>query len=409
MAFLVAGLALTLGCNSSSGGKSANGGAMSVGGGGGNGGASSSLGAGGMGGTGTPSNGGDGATSPVTSGGSGGTATSIASGGSGGTTTSIASGGSGSGNGGAIGHGGVPSGTPVAIADYAAEYSAAVCDTVADCCQASPYGWDRSGCLSSVSAANSGYEAVLSDGGMRWNAEAAGTCIAYVRRNYSGCSPPPDLDMDRVCANVFVGSKQPGAPCTSQYQCAAPATGEARCVPVASDAGGRLVCMVCPSNYDRGKLGDPCHQSCNYTPIGISCAGSTWKAPSDPTAVTDMPTTCYKNDGLRCAPSTSKCGPLAQNGEACSGSDDCTSALYCKSSRCAPREALGAACTRTSAGCVAGAYCDPQSLTCVPALPDGAVCSDSGMCLSGACQSGAKVCGQGRWGFASASQCTGKR
>lgn len=120
----------------------------------------------------------------------------------------------------------------------------------------------------------------------------------------------------------------------------------------------------------------------DYTPIAISCTGSSWKDPSDPSAVTVMPTTCYRNDGLRCASSTSKCVSLAQNGEACAGSTDCTTALYCKSSRCTPREALGAACTRTSAGCVAGAYCDPQSLTCVPALPDGGACSDSGMCLS---------------------------
>ena len=297
----------------------------------------------------------------------------------------------------------------MAIADYTTEYSSAVCDTVAPCCQASQYGWDRSGCLSSVSALYSGYEAVLSVGGVRWDAEAAGTCIAYVRRNYAGCNPPPDLDMDRVCANVFGGSKQPGTPCTSQYQCAAPATGEARCVRVVSDAGASLVCVVRPSNYDRGKLGDPCHQSCNYTPIGISCTGSTWNDPSDPSAATDLPTTCYKNDGLQCDPSTSKCVPLAQSGQACSGSADCTSALYCKASRCAPREALGAACTRTSAGCVAGAYCEPQSLTCVPALPDGDACSDSGVCLSGSCQSGSYVCGQGRLGFASAMQCTGKR
>jgi hypothetical protein len=58
---------------------------------------------------------------------------------------------------------------------------------------------------------------------------------------------------------------------------------------------------------------------------------------------------------------------------------------------------------------VAEAYCDPQSLTCVPALPDGDACSDSGMCLSGSCQSGTKVCGQVRWGFATAFQCAGKR
>jgi hypothetical protein len=404
-ALLGVALALAAACGGATGGKSAHDGATYAGGSGGNGGASSAPGTGGSGGADVSPGGGGGATSPVASGGGAGTDGPIASGGNGG----AAGGARDSGNGGAIGHGGVPSGTPVAIADYAAEYASAVCDSVAACCQASPYGWDEGGCLSATKAISSGYEAVLSVGGVKWDAEAAGTCIAYVRRNYAGCPPPPDLDMDRVCANLFVGSKPPGAPCTSQYQCATPAKGEARCLPFATDGGGSLVCMVNPSNYDRGKLGDPCHQSCNYTPIGISCDGSTWKDPSDPSAVTDVPLTCYKNDGLRCDSSTGTCVPLAKSGEACSGSADCESALYCKSSKCVPREALGAVCTRSGAGCVAGAYCDPQALTCVPALADGQSCGDSGMCLSGACQSGTKVCGQARLGFASPQQCTGVR
>jgi hypothetical protein len=141
--------------------------------------------------------------------------------------------------------------------------------------------------------------------GVTWEAQAAGKCIAGVKRDFAGCNPSIDLDLYDVCRSILVvGSKAPGEECTNSLQCAAPANGQGQCTSIRTDggAGYRLVCAVGASMHARGKLGDPCRQDCKCSDLEhVTCFGNVVPA-GDAGADKPLSANCFSNDGLHCDP-----------------------------------------------------------------------------------------------------------
>lgn len=164
--------------------------------------------------------------------------------------------------------------------------------------------------------------------------------------------------------------------------------------------------------------GQPCrfHWSCQP---GLVCADIDWAPfpaaapgvgmcrPPDPES-SNCPFSPYARllgdqcgPGLACRPDSKKCKKLPVQGEACTPSiQDCSGfTVYCKPSGagdvgvCTGPVGIGETCafsidaaTQVTIPCATGA-CDAQAtLTCrPPAKPNGALCRESGECLSGRC------------------------
>jgi hypothetical protein len=334
----------------------------------------------------------------------------VGSGGTAGTSTSTVSS-----SGGAMAIGGVPSGPPVAAEDFVAQWAATVCDAVEPCCQASKYGWDRQGCLAKTASLVSAQVDAASTASVTWDAEAAGKCIAGTRRDYAGCNPPIDMELDAVCRSVLLGHKQTGETCSSSIQCVAPTNGQGSCEAIPADGGTgyQQVCTARPSLYARAKLGDACTQNCEY--LGkdhVRCYGSVGTDGDAGATDAAMLANCFRNDGLHCDKTTLRCVALAPSGASCSANAECADGLACVSGKCATPPSTGASCTPVS-GCAAGLYCDTRKYICMDGLPDGASCGGTSHCQSGSCLCESPtqdhcVCGPLlRWGAVSDLQCTG--
>jgi hypothetical protein len=383
------------------------------------GGASSRGSSGGQAGTGIPvtqgSEGGtsnSGGTSGGSTGSTGGTTgrNATTSGGTTGAGTSASS------SGGGMSVGGVISGPPVAAENFVDQWAAAVCDSVQPCCQASKYGWDRQGCLSKMASLVSAQASAASTAGVTWDAAAAGKCIAGTKRDYAGCNPPLDFELDELCRSVLVASKQTGETCTSSIQCMSTTNGQGACGSVRVDAGTgtRQVCTVRSTTYARAKQGEPCNNDCKYiAKDSVRCYGNDRPAGDGGAGGPVLLANCFENDGLHCDETTGRCIARLPAGSPCKDSFDCAAGLACVSGKCASPPALGVTCTLGS-GCVAGLYCDDRKFVCMEGLPDGASCDATSHCQSGTClctsvsQSNC-VCGpQIRWGAVSDVQCTGQ-
>jgi hypothetical protein len=311
--------------------------------------------------------------------------------------------------------GGVPAGTPVAAADFVGAFTAAVCDSVEPCCQASKYGWSRSGCESAAAKLVQTSAASASIAGVTWDAQAAGKCIAGIKHDYAGCNAPINIDLYDACRAVLVGSKAPGEACTNQLECASPPNGQARCTSLRTDAGTVTpqVCTVQASMYARGKLGDPCNENCKYSDIGsLSCYGG--PGTKNGSANAPIVANCFENDGLYCDDVTVTCTARKPLGAACKQHFECEVGRFCQSGKCATPLPLGASCV--SGGCEPGLYCEMRKeFVCKQALPDGSSCSaspdshcGSGLCLCDPKNQSNCVCGSWpRWGQVNEVQCTG--
>jgi hypothetical protein len=130
--------------------------------------------------------------------------------------------------------------------------------------------------------------------------------------------------------------------------------------PNATPAPATGICKVPP----RGKLGDPCFQTCAP---GQNCS-STYSTdfPDPPLAL------CYESDGLFCSRAAvdARCAPLPAVGDACSTTDGCGSTLFCGSaSVCSERQAAGAPCLQNSE-CAKGLGCVNAACAPVPIAND---------------------------------------
>jgi hypothetical protein len=294
-----------------------------------------------------------------------------ASGGMAGTGTST-----GARTGGIMSVGGVPAGPPVAVKDFVDAYATAICDAVEPCCQTSKFGWSRLGCLSIIRDSQRAIELRAAIAGVTWDAQAAGKCIAGIKRDFAGCNPPINPDLYEVCGSVLVGKKAPGEACTNSLQCISPKNGQGMCKSERTDAGTLTpeVCTVEPSMNARGKLGDPCRENCNFPDInGVRCFGG----PGKIIGPTDAPiaANCFDNDGLYCDEVTLKCATKKPFGTACEQSVECDNGLFCNWKKCSKLLPLGAAC---ATGCDDGLYCENRrEFVCKQGLPDGANCGGS--------------------------------
>ena len=110
------------------------------------------------------------------------------------------------------------------------------------------------------------------------------------------------------------------------------------------------------------------------------------------------PVVCTPSDDCHttgtCSPATGACSnPVSPNGTSCSDGDGCTQTDVCISGACAPGSPV--VCTPTD-GCHEAGICVPVTGTCSnPTAPDGITCSDANVCTTNdVCQSGVCV-GQG--------------
>ena len=272
---------------------------------------------------------------------------------------------------------------------------------------------------------------VTAEHDVRFDPDAARTCIAEVRRAADECTEP---GVWGACADVFAGMLPEGAPCDSTPQCAS----DLYCDGADSSDRCAGVCRA------RARAGEPCTGARSSCADGLTCSDSDVCEPlaaaGESCATSDCERDlhcdsnaleCYESgdaDGRGCmedwhCPTTHRClsglcgrvtvEPRAGVGEACDGAMRCSAYLKCVDGVCAPHPGPGEPCsdirrcaldlTCTDGRCANrqnGEPCDTDgecrssrcaSGTCQPRLADGerctssSECRDGSMCSLGAC------------------------
>ena len=246
-------------------------------------------------------------------------------------------------------------GTPVPIEALPERLANAACENIAGCCNSSAIAFDLATCRATAKAALQkavNQETSLS---VRYDASAAGACIAAYGAYFKGCVDGDEKSIEADCSQVFVGTVAVGGACTNNQDCAPSAAGSGSCVhDTTGDTTGQSnggVCVAAVNSSSpaivHGKLGEACVGSCSGSG---DCAGP---APSGPSpSVTAL---CFTEDGLQCEFRTQTCQPFAALGEPCN-----------------------------FGGCVAGAFCSNTS-ACSATKPDGAVCASNEECTGRRC------------------------
>jgi hypothetical protein len=255
---------------------------------------------------------------------------------------------------------------------------AAYCNGYRGCCTSSGFAFNQAGCEAAVRA-HMGTSPVCAHG--TYNSVAAGECFQGITSAYATClrTLPANSTAFNACNRVCVGTQPPGAPCTSNSDCAPPASGHAECTsPTSSSASSQRACVA----FFVGTDGDACSQTCTLGANGRdrSCVTAGLSSSQDAGAITST-TTCYTNDGLYCPLFGSKtCQPLVATAGECSDESACIAGTYCDlvTGTCVAKVAVGGACTSSSA-CVDTTYCGASG-TCDARQPDGAACTSFTEC-----------------------------
>jgi hypothetical protein len=216
--------------------------------------------------------------------------------------------------------------------NYSTAYAKAVCDSLAPCCMANGFTFDKGQCeLGGGGFVQSGNDAAKKAGAM-FDQKAADDCVVAVRTLASQCKTGgDDLAATVACKRVWVGTKPGGAECVSNAECA-PGAGYGVCFGAKDGIKGSCVVMT-----GGAKVGDVC------APNGMGTV---------PATLAD----CYQS-GLQCDALGSK--------------------------TCVAQTALGAACGPLST-CAKGAFCDSTG-KCVATLAMSAACTSNDQCTSGGC------------------------
>jgi hypothetical protein len=267
------------------------------------------------------------------------------------------------------------SGKPqLTVGDYENQY----CALMMPCCAAGQLATDGVMCHQLISAA-------AASGGGAFDAAAGTRCLASMRQ--AGAALCGGSSSDPVCQLVFPhppGTLPPGATCSSDTQCAPPASGKAVCYPTFDTTTGAPT-SVCAIELT-GQAGDgPC-----LATLEGNLSATLWQPTDGPLPATGY--TCDRGAGLVCT-SAKTCIPLRSIGDACGGSIECADGAYCDvvTQVCTVRGAVGAPCT-TDGACVDAAYCDLQTGCAsrlalgAPCTPTGPRCPASAACTSGTCQ-----------------------
>jgi len=243
-------------------------------------------------------------------------------------------------------------GAPLSIDALPGQLANAACENLGACCNAAAIPFDQANCRANWTAGvEMAVKRVLQESRVRYDASAAGACVAAYRDYFKRCLDQGDNAVDAVCNRMFVGAVELGGACSRSDECAPSATGSGWCSFDARAETAQGVC-VAPELADssattHGKLGEACAGSCES---GADCGvlAPTGTTPS----VTKM---CFADDGLQCDFDTGTCQPPSTVGQAC-----------------------------RFGGCVKEAYCSAAGV-CAPKKPDGTACTDDGECNTGDC------------------------
>ena len=277
---------------------------------------------------------------------------------------------------------------PVSLDQYPQAFANALCDTIAPCCKAANVTYTESACKSSATDSWTQSIAQSSAAHTRYDADAAGRCIAAIKQEVATCKAKDDGAL-AACSSVFVGTIAAGGACTSAADCIAPATCQTD--PNAGGFNGAGVCTA-PGAASHAQAGAPCANSCDDTSgaDGVCTGNFGFAMPGG---------SCYVSDGLFCASDTQVCVAFAKLGGACSVSESgCVSGAYCNAGTCVAQVDSGP-CDMFSDACSAKSYCDLGQ--CFAKKADHFGCSTDAECASGVCaQSGAST-SQGTCGIPS--------
>lgn len=248
---------------------------------------------------------------------------------------------------------------PVQLDTVAHTAAKTFCGSLGACCRAEGVPLVEGGCTSTLEQGYDGLVELARRGKVVFDADEAKNCIESVRDSLLEDCTIHKLD---ACDAAFVGTVDPGEPCTTAVECRSPTRGDLWCIGEAVKT-----CSIRP----RGEHGDACARTCFNPPRlypglqPLPLPGTTEARVSCLFVGRDLsnPTGCYRDEGLYCSPETFACQRLLP---------------------------LGASCTEGA--CEVGLWCDG---TCRKPLPLGAPCpfittSDpcegALECLSGTCQ-----------------------
>lgn len=255
--------------------------------------------------------------------------------------------------------------TPIAFADYCDRYAQMTCDVARTCdCLA---GTGHATCVTyQTVACREDVEPPVEEGRRRWDAAAAGQCLAELEAIAADCSLS-DAYWPEACDAMEVGIVPANGACESDRDCA----GGLAC------AGG--VCRTLPGD------GEPCDAEygcadedfCGDDGLCHAYRGPGGACPEGSRACADE---------LTCNPSTETCEPYRGEGESCADAPSaCDSELGCApaTQTCEPYPSAGASCVETDR-CREGVYCGADGL-CHDEKVEGVACAGDDECATGHC------------------------
>jgi hypothetical protein len=275
------------------------------------------------------------------------------------------------------------------------------CSSFQPCCGSPSLGSDGGACQAWVAQQAQGNT---------YDGDAGAACLAAMQQNQAAsavCADDLGANGAAACFHVFhpaYGDVPPGGACLRDTDCQAAPGGTASCyvaIDFSQDGGaGESSTHTCVQTSP-GQAGDgPCLQQV----VGAEVTSS-WP---DGQPVPAETVTCNVSDGLYCDFVSHTCQSFSAAGSAC----DIISAGYqlaCgPSATCVPSTttsgqcvalALGTSCVGGFSDCGPGAHCSSTTFTCVPSLPQGAVCTSDDQCddacVGGRCVTSAQatLCG----------------
>ncbi len=296
---------------------------------------------------------------------------------------------------------------PVPLTQFPQQFAQAYCAGIKPCCGRAGIPYVETDCKAAATDTFTQY--VTEHASAKYDADAAGKCLAAFKKNLDGC-----LDVNDTtalgCQDVFVGTKALGAECQSRAECAS-----GHCQFEQTDVTAAGMCAAAGVALPpHAKAGEPCSSDCSGDINDGFCFSGTLLPTGSPAGA------CYESDGLTCAYSgasdvaptdlASVCVTLPALGEPCPNFR-CVKGAFCEEGTCVAQRDSGAC--QDPDTCSSKSYCD-TSLSggfggqCTPLKPDGYACQDNTECKNGECAAGTEahpICGPAS--VASAESCAG--
>jgi hypothetical protein len=302
-------------------------------------------------------------------------------------------------------------------AKFFASVQAVQCAPIGQCCEQQGFGANA---CPPPPAYFSSRDSFAYDGdrgalGETFQPSAASACLAAVQAFLASPSVCSDLSymkdllpydrVEQLCPNLYAGGAYHTAPLGGRcelpgdgeygnvYRCAPAPEGQVACGQWSTTSGtGAIAWDACVEMVDVGGMGDVCA----YELVGSYAQLGGYVRLDAPPTTLRVAKAC--DAGLYCS-SAGVCTAPGGTADRCDGPDACGSGLACDVTDkiCLPPLPVGAACYDSGAWsdvCADGLYCDPGSHTCRPAgLPGGPCLASSGNCVAGTyCNTAKDVC-----------------